>query len=148
MEHTNDVLSGLTRMRDEQLVSLVALASDPKKANKHAALEILANIRTLDQSIRDRGASGPYAKYKSAILAIVDYLDALGRAVPPEHIEEELAKGGFRGGTDEARSNIRRSISSFTGKGKLGRRTKQIKEVRGLVGLGKWADDRFHEKLG
>ena len=77
----------------------------------------------------------------TAILAILAYLDEVGRPTEQAVVIGALIDGGWRRGDDKAETNLKQSISSFTNG--LGRKTKQIKMVNGLIGRGDWDDSRF-----
>jgi len=126
-------------MRDDQLRRLVDLARDKREAER-----ILAQIRVLEQAMSSYEPSVDglkYTRFKSAILAILAYLDEIDKPVPQEQLISVLLNGGWRRGDDKAETNLKQSIASFT-RG-LGRKTKQIKMVNGLIGRGEWPDKMF-----
>jgi hypothetical protein len=139
MEPTLSVREGLVRMRDEQLRKLVGMATDKKEAER-----LLQQVHVLEKAIEQsdpEGGGHKYARFKSAILAILAYLDEFGSPVPREQLIAALLEGGWRKGDDKAETNLKQSIASFsTG---LGRKTGQIKEVNGLIGRGEWDDSLF-----
>ena len=141
MEDSLDVRSGLVRMRDDCLTRLVELA---RTANRREADRIYDQLLVLEKAISGTSTESNeyrYSKYKSAILAILACLDDVGHPVTQVALVEALLSGGWRRGDDKAETNLKQSISSFaTG---LGRKTKQIKIVNGLIGRGDWSDDRF-----
>ena len=135
------VRDGLQRLRDEQFSKLVALASDKREAER-----ILQQIRVLEQALDSCDAETEnlkYAKHKSAILAILAYLNEIGRPVSQTQIIAELLVGGWRHGDDKAETHLKQSIASFVSG--LGRKTKQIKQINGLIGRGDWDDSMFVE---
>lgn len=139
MEEHLSVREGLLRMRDEQLEKLVSLANDKREARR-----ILDQIKTLEKAAENaRPAMGDhrFSRFKSAILAILAYLDEVGRPVTQDDLIEALLEGGWRRGDDKAETNLKQSIASFS-RG-LGRKTKQIKEINGLIGRGDWDDSLF-----
>jgi hypothetical protein len=139
MNDTSQQRHPLLHLRDEQLNKLVALATD-----RRAAEALLTTIRALDESIYSGRVTttAKYAKHKSAIHAILDYLDEAGRPVPKEQIIKALCEGGWRGGIDGADVMLRKSIGSFIKAGR-GTISRQIKEVNGMIGRGEWSDDLF-----
>lgn len=137
MNDTLEVRDDLMRLRNEQLTKLVELSRDKKQAE--AAVSKFHSYERAMAAVAPM-TSTKYGKHKSAIMAILDYLDEIDRPAKTEEIENALCEGGFRGG-GEARTNIRRSISSFVYG--LGRKTKQIKMVHDMVGRGSWENARF-----
>lgn len=141
MEDTLDVRTGLLQMRDECLKKLVDLA---RGANRREADRIFEQFKLLERAIAgaaDESNDYRYSKYKSAILAILAYLDDVERPVSQRDLVDGLLNGGWRRGDDKAETNLKQSIAAFaTG---LGRKTKQIKMVNGLIGRGEWDDSRF-----
>ncbi|HEY1987795.1 MAG TPA: hypothetical protein VGG85_20445 [Terracidiphilus sp.] len=138
MNDTLGVQHPFIQLRDEQLSKLAALASDRRQAES-----ILATIRALDKSIMaDGSGGGKYSKHKSAIHAILDYPDEMGRPMPREQIVKALQAGKFRGGGKGSDTIIRKSVGSFLGAGR-GSVSKQIREHNRLVGRGEWPDERF-----
>jgi hypothetical protein len=139
MEPTLSVREGLVRMRDEQLRKLAGMATDKREAER-----LLQQVHLLEKAIEqsDPEVGGhKYARFKSAILAILAYLDEVGSPVPREQLIAALLDGGWRKGDDKAETNLKQSIASFsTG---LGRKTGQIKEVKGLIGRGEWDEALF-----
>jgi hypothetical protein len=139
MEPTLSVREGLVRMRDEQLRRLVGMATDKREAER-----ILAQVHLLEKAIEqsDPQSDGhKYARFKSAILAILAYLDEVGSPVTREQLIVALLDGGWRKGDDKAETNLKQSIASFSSG--LGRKTGQIKEVNGFIGRGEWDDSLF-----
>lgn len=125
-------------MREGLLVRLVSLSSDKRQAEG-----IVSDFQKLERAIAAlEPGNMKYARHKSVVHAILDFLDEVGRPVPAEEIVSALASGGFRGGGEAIKANIRRSLSSFT-EGAAGTRLRQIKEVNGLMGKRDWPDDRF-----
>ena len=141
MEDTLDVRTGLLQMRDECLKKLVDLA---RGANRREADRIFEQFQLLERAIAGAGDETTdyrYAKYKSAILAILAFLDDVDHAYSQRDLVDGLLRGGWRRGDDKAETNLKQSIAAFaTG---LGRKTKQIKIVNGLIGRGEWDDSRF-----
>jgi hypothetical protein len=139
IEETLDVRAGLQKMRDDQLLRLAALASDKREAQ-----HILQQIQVLDRALGSYHSSLEslkYARFKSAITAILAYLDDTGRPVSQEQLIQALIDGGWRHGDEHAATNLKQSIASFVSG--LGRKTKQIKQVNGLIGRGEWSSDLF-----
>ena len=141
MEETLNVRSGLQQMRDEYLKRLVDLA---RGSNRREADKIYEQFQVLERAIAgtaDESSDYRYSKYKSAILAILAYLDDVGHAVPQRELMDALLRGGWRRGDDKAETNLKQSIAAFSAG--LGRKTKQIKIVNGLIGRGEWDASRF-----
>jgi hypothetical protein len=141
MEETLNVRTGLLQMRDDCLKRLVDLA---RAHNKRETDRLFEQFQLLERAIAgaaDEASDYRYAKYKSAILAILAYLDDVGRPVTQRDLVDALLNGGWRRGDDKAETNLKQSIAAFaTG---LGRKTKQIKIVNGLIGRGEWDKSRF-----
>jgi hypothetical protein len=139
MEESLSVRDGLLRMRDEQLRKLVSLATDKREAQR-----ILEQIHTLEKAIEREHRvdfDHRFSRHKSAVLAILAYLDEVGKPTQPNVIIEALIDGGWRRGDEKAETNLKQSIASFsTG---LGLKTKQIKQINGLIGRGEWDNSRF-----
>jgi hypothetical protein len=141
MEETINVRSGLLQMRDDCLKKLLELA---RGTNRREADRVFEQFQLLERAIvgaGDEASDYRYSKYKSAILAILAYLDDVDHAVTQRDLVDGLLKGGWRRGDDKAETNLKQSIAAFaTG---LGRKTKQIKVVNGLIGRGEWDASRF-----
>lgn len=130
-----DVRAGLRRMREDQIRRLASLASNKREAEK-----IVQEIEVLDRALASYEApiGSKYGRFKSAITAILAFLDEVSHPVSQDDLIHALVEGGWqRGETD-----LKRSIASFING--LGRKTKQIKQVNGLIGRGDWDDSRFH----
>jgi hypothetical protein len=132
MSDTLDVRDTLIRLRDDQLRKLVDLAR-----NRRAAEEILEKAYQYE---RAAAALAPnYGKHKSAIIAILDFLENVGRPAGEEEIIRALADGGFRSGdADIVRTKVRQCIR--------GHKTMRIKEENGLIGRAEWDKSRFEIK--
>jgi hypothetical protein len=135
------VRDGLLRMRDETLQRLHALA---RTADKRVADKLFDELQILDRAVNSTSSeteSYRYARHKSAILAILAYLDDVGRPVSQRDLVDALLNGGWRRGNEKAETQLKQGIAAFaTGKGL---KTKQIKIVNGLIGRGEWDDSRF-----
>jgi hypothetical protein len=134
-ENSLDVRAGLEKMRDDQLRKLAALASNKKEAER-----LLREIQVLDRALASYvtpDGAMKYGRFKSAIAAILAYLDDVGHPIS----QDELIAGLIDGGWQRGETDLKRSIASFiTG---LGRKTKQIKQMNGLIGRGDWEDAKF-----
>jgi hypothetical protein len=141
MEETLDVRTGLLKMRDEHLKRLLDLA---RVANRRDADRIFEQFLVLERAIAgaaDESVDYRYAKYKSPILAILAYLNDVGRPVSQRELFDGLLRGGWRRGGEKAETNLKQSVAAFTNG--LGTKTKQIKIVNGLIGRGEWDESRF-----
>jgi hypothetical protein len=136
----DDVRSFLSKRRSEILNRLVTLATDKAEAE-----ELVIELGKADQAlmaVNDMAQdTGNFAQFKTAIDAIVAYLQEIQHPSTVDRIIEALKVGKFRGGERGIELFVHKSIRNFlTG---TGQSTKKIKEVNGLIGLFEWSDDMF-----
>ena len=129
-------------MRDECLKRLVDLARAKSKAEADHLFEQIQILERAMAGATDDVNDFRYSKYKSAILAILAYLDDAGKPVLQRDLVEGLLRGGWRRGDSKAaETNLKQSIAAFASG--LGRKTKQIKIINGKIGRGEWDKSRF-----
>ena len=142
MDSTSNVSvrDGLIRMRDDVLKRLHALA---RSADRKEADRLYGELQVLERAAQSTADDGgyKYARHKSAVMAILAYLDEAEHPVLQKQLIDDLVKGGFRMGNDNAETNLKQSIAAFTNG--PGRKTKQIKIVNGMIGRGDWDDSLF-----
>jgi hypothetical protein len=130
-----------------QLAGLAVMERAPNLVDRYRA-ESHNLLKAFDDTERAIAALRPaklvdLASCESAIHAIELLLKAADHPLPRQDVIARVIDGGLWGGKAGTGLRVRKSLTMHLKDEPSSRMYGRIKEIRGLVGLFEWSDDRF-----